>query len=160
MGTFIGPPPLMGDFLRNMALPAVVGNCRAMLRARPSPATWPRGFGCRQPGGSMKRARRFLTFASIVLTACALSGAALAQSYPSRPVKIIVPIGPAGSYDIVGRLVADQLSRRLGQTVVVENRPGAGAIIGTQAVATSPPDGYTLLIGGLANMVFNAGLYK
>jgi tripartite-type tricarboxylate transporter receptor subunit TctC len=109
----------------------------------------------------MKPSRRRLSYcAGVVLMACAISGAALAQSYPTRPVKIIVPIGPAGSYDIVGRLLADQLTRRLGQTVVVENRPGAGAIIGTQAVATSPPDGYTLLIGGLANMVFNAGLYK
>jgi tripartite-type tricarboxylate transporter receptor subunit TctC len=81
-------------------------------------------------------------------------------SYPARPVKIIVPIGPAGSYDIVGRLLADQLTKRLGQSFLVENRPGAGAIIGTQAVVTASPDGYTLLIGGLANMVFNAGLYK
>jgi tripartite-type tricarboxylate transporter receptor subunit TctC len=104
--------------------------------------------------------RRCLYLAGIILSACAASAAAHAQAYPTRPVKIIVPIGPAGSYDIVGRLLADQLTRRLGQTVLVENRPGAGAIIGTQAVATSPPDGYTLLIGGLANMVFNAGLYK
>src|SRR5512144_1745485 len=87
-------------------------------------------------------------------------GIAAAQTYPDRAVKIIVPVGPSGSYDIVGRLLADQLTRRLGQTVVVENRPGGGAIIGTQAVATSAPDGYTLLIGGLANMIFNAGLYK
>src|ERR1700752_49553 len=72
-----------------------------------------------------------------------LPGVAAAQTYPDRPVKIIVPIGPAGSYDIVGRLLADQLSRRTGQSFVVENRPGAGALIGTQAVTTSPPDGYT-----------------
>jgi tripartite-type tricarboxylate transporter receptor subunit TctC len=87
-------------------------------------------------------------------------GTATAQTYPDRGVKIIVPVGPSGSYDIVGRLLADQLTRRLGQSVVVENRAGGGAIIGTQAVATAPPDGYTLLIGGLANMIFNAGLYK
>jgi len=89
-----------------------------------------------------------------------LSSGARAQNYPDRPVKIIVPIGPAGSYDIVGRLLADQLSRRLGQSVVVENRPGAGTIVGTQSVIASPPDGYTLLVGGLSNIVFNAGLYK
>jgi tripartite-type tricarboxylate transporter receptor subunit TctC len=83
-----------------------------------------------------------------------------AQSYPDRAVKIIVPIGPAGSYDIVGRLLADQLSKRLGQSFVVENRPGAGTIVGTQAVINSPPDGYTLLVGGLSNIVFNAGLYQ
>jgi tripartite-type tricarboxylate transporter receptor subunit TctC len=83
-----------------------------------------------------------------------------AQSYPDRAVKIVVPIGPAGSYDIVGRLLADQLSKRLGQSFVVENRPGAGTIVGTQAVINSPPDGYTLLVGGLSNIVFNAGLYQ
>ena len=85
---------------------------------------------------------------------------ATAQTYPDRAVKIIVPIGPAGSYDLVGRLLADQLSKRLGQSVVVENRPGAGTIVGTQAVINSPPDGYTLLVGGLSNIVFNAGLYQ
>ena len=83
-----------------------------------------------------------------------------AQTYPDRAVKIIVPIGPSGSYDIVGRLLADQLSKRLGQSVVVENRPGAGTIVGTQAVINAPPDGYTLLVGGLSNIVFNAGLYQ
>src|ERR1700745_4017257 len=109
----------------------------------------------------MKLSRRRLSYcAGVVLMACAISGAALAQSYPTRPVKIIVPIGPAGSYDIVGRLLADQLTRRLGQTVVVENRPGAGTIVGTQFVVTAPPDGYTLLVGGLSNIVFNAGLYQ
>ena len=85
---------------------------------------------------------------------------ATAQSYPDRPVKIVVPIGPAGSYDIVGRLMADQLSKRLRQSVVVENRPGAGTIVGTQAAISAPADGYTLLVGGLSNIVFNAGLYK
>ena len=85
---------------------------------------------------------------------------ASAQNYPDHAVKIIVPIGPAGSYDILGRLVADQLSRRMGQTFVVENRPGAGSVVPTKSVVVSPPDGYTLLIGGLSNIVFNAGLYK
>src|SRR5262245_4701323 len=101
---------------------------------------------------------------SVVLLA---SGALLAasvdagaQTYPDRPIKIVVPVGPAGSYDIVGRLLADQLSKRLGQSVVVENRPGAGTVVGTQAVINSPPDGYTLLVGGLSNIVFNAGLYQ
>ena len=91
--------------------------------------------------------------------AIAAPATATAQTYPDRTVKIIVPIGPAGSYDLLGRLLADQLSKRLGQSVVVENRPGAGTIVGTQAVINSPPDGYTLLVGGLSNIVFNAGLY-
>jgi tripartite-type tricarboxylate transporter receptor subunit TctC len=90
----------------------------------------------------------------------AAAASAHAQSYPDRAIKIVVPIGPAGSYDIVGRLLADQLSKRLGQSVVVENRPGAGTIVGTQAVINSPPDGYTLLVGGLSSIVFNAGLYQ
>jgi len=98
----------------------------------------------------------------LLASALALAGpiAAHAQAYPDRPVKIIVPIGPAGSYDLVGRVVGDALSKRLGHSVIVENRPGAGTIIGTQAVANAPPDGYTLLVGGLSNIVFNAGLYK
>ena len=89
-----------------------------------------------------------------------VAGPATAQTYPDRPVKIIVPIGPAGSYDILGRLVADQLTRRLSQTFVVENRPGGGTIVGTRSVIAAPPDGYTLLVGGLSNIVFNAGLYR
>jgi len=104
--------------------------------------------------------RRLLPLTGIALAASVVGGVAPAQDYPARPVKIVVPVGPAGSYDIVGRQLADQLTRRLGQTVVVENRQGAGLIVGTQAVATAPPDGYTLLVGGLANIVFNAGLYK
>ena len=99
------------------------------------------------------------------LCAGALAGALLAapvqaQTYPDRPIKIIVPIGPGGSYDIVGRTVADQLSKRLGQSVVVENKPGAGTVVGTQFVAREPADGYTLLVGGLSNIVFNPALYS
>ena len=106
---------------------------------------------------------RTMSFPAALLAFGALVAApvgASAQSYPDRAVKIIVPIGPAGSYDLVGRLLADQLAKRLGQSVVVENRPGAGTIVGTQAVINSPPDGYTLLVGGLSNIVFNAGLYQ
>jgi tripartite-type tricarboxylate transporter receptor subunit TctC len=104
-----------------------------------------------------RRTRR----AALVLSVMALMPAGVgAQTYPDRPIKIIVPVGPAGSYDLVARLLADHLSRRLGQSVFVENRAGGGMNVGTQAVAIAPPDGYTLLIGGLANMVFNAGLYR
>ena len=107
----------------------------------------------------MMRSRRFALTTLLVALVLAPAGA-LAQTYPDRPVKIVVPIGPAGSYDILGRVVADQLTRRLGQTFTVENRPGAGTVVGTKAVISSPPDGYTLLVGGLSNIVFNAGLYK
>jgi len=104
--------------------------------------------------------RQFLHLAAGAAALPGVSRIARAQTYPDRPIKIVVPIGPAGSYDIVGRLLADQLSRRLGQSVIVENRPGAGTIVGTQAVISAPADGYTLLVGGLSNIVFNVGLYK
>ena len=81
-------------------------------------------------------------------------------AYPDRPVKIIVPIAPGGSYDLVGRHVADALSKRMGQAFVVENKPGAGTVVGTQAASVSDPDGYTLLVGGLSNMAFNSALYS
>jgi tripartite-type tricarboxylate transporter receptor subunit TctC len=87
--------------------------------------------------------------------------AARAQgSYPDRPVKIVVPIAPGGSYDLVGRLLADALSKRTGQAFFVENRVGAGTVVGTVAAAQSEPDGYTLLVGGLSNMAFNSALYS
>lgn len=93
---------------------------------------------------------------AILLAACS----ALAFAYPTKPVRIIVPSAPGGGYDYMGRLLADRLSRELGQAFVVENRTGAGTLIGTQAALQPPIDGHTLLIGGLANMAFNAGLYS
>ena len=87
--------------------------------------------------------------------------AANAQTtYPDRAVKIIVPIGPGGSYDLVGRHLADVLAKRMGQGFVVENKPGAGTVVGTQAASQSEPDGYTLMVGGLSNMAFNSALYS
>ncbi len=85
--------------------------------------------------------------------------AARAQSFPSQPVKIIVPQPPGGGFDTVARLLAEKLSAGLGQSVVVENRAGAGTLVGTEAVARSAPDGYTLLLGGLSNIALNPGLY-
>src|SRR5579871_5357787 len=84
---------------------------------------------------------------------------AMAQNYPSKPIRIIVPTAPGGGYDFIGRLLADRLPAALGQSVIVENRAGAGTVIGTQAAATAAPDGYTLLIAGLANLAFSSGLY-
>src|SRR4249919_3655097 len=97
------------------------------------------------------------------LLALLIGGVAAAHaqtSYPDRPVKIIVPIGPGGSYDLVGRQLADALSKRMGQSFFVENKPGAGTVVGTQAAAQSEPDGYTLVVGGLSNMAFNSALYS
>jgi tripartite-type tricarboxylate transporter receptor subunit TctC len=75
-------------------------------------------------------------------------------------VRIIVPIGPGGSYDLIGRYLADALSKRMGQAFFVENKVGAGTVVGTVAAAQSEPDGYTLLVGGLSNMAFNSALYS
>src|SRR3979490_2983931 len=104
---------------------------------------------------------------SLARTAAVLAplsfGVAAAQAqatYPDHPVKIIVPIGAGGSYDLVGRGVGDVPSKRTGRAFFVENKPGAGTVVGTQAAAQSEPDGYTLLVGGLSNMAFNSALYS
>ncbi len=92
------------------------------------------------------------------LTLSAPSPAA-AQTYPDRTIKIIVPQPPGGGFDTVGRILAEKLGPLLGQTVLVENRVGAGTRVGTEAAAKSAADGYTLLLGALSNMALNAGLY-
>lgn len=110
----------------------------------------------------MLQFRRLGAWIATALVPLAL-GVAMAQAltgYPDRPVKIIVPIGAGGSYDLVGRYLADVLSKRTGQAFFVENKPGAGTVVGTQAAAQSEPDGYTLLVGGLSNMAFNSALYS
>ena len=88
-----------------------------------------------------------------------LVAGAFAQDYPNRPVRLIVPFPPGGSNDVVGRLVAMQLSTQLGQQVFVDNRGGAGGVIGTEACATAAPDGYTLCIISIAHAV-NPALHK
>src|SRR6187431_187100 len=107
----------------------------------------------------MNRNCRLLTLTLALLVLGVVPGHAQ-TGYPDRPVKIIVPIGPGGSYDLVGRQLADALSKRMGQTFVVENKPGAGTVVGTQAASQSEPDGYTLVVGGLSNMAFNSALYS
>ena len=89
------------------------------------------------------------------------SSAALAQSaYPNRPVKLIVGFAPGGSTDIVARIVAQKLGQQLGQTVIVENRAGAGGTIGADATAKAPPDGYTLTLGTTSTHAIAAGAYS
>jgi len=87
-----------------------------------------------------------------------VSGIVLAQTYPTRPVRLIVPFGPAGATDITARLIGQWLSERLGQQFVIENRPGAGSNIGTEAVVRAAPDGYTLGLFGAPSAI-NATLY-
>jgi tripartite-type tricarboxylate transporter receptor subunit TctC len=97
---------------------------------------------------------------SLVSLASSGTVSAQAQTYPDHPVRIIVPIGPGGAYDIIGRLLANKLTEQMGQTFFVENRTGAGTLIGTQAASAAPADGYTLVMGGLSNIVFNFALYQ
>ncbi|MEA2871488.1 MAG: hypothetical protein QOH67_1464, partial [Hyphomicrobiales bacterium] len=82
-----------------------------------------------------------------------------AAEYPDRPVRLIIPFPPGGSNDVVGRLVANQLSEKLGHKVFVDNRGGAGGVLGTEYVSNATPDGYTLLVISLAHAV-NPWLYK
>ena len=94
------------------------------------------------------------TFSALAAAAaCALACAAAAQNYPAKPVKIVVGFAAGGPTDVIARIVAQDLTSSLGQSFVVENRPGANAIIATEAVAHSPPDGYTLLFSSLSLLV-------
>lgn len=87
-----------------------------------------------------------------------LSAGKASAAYPERIIKIVVPFAPGGGTDVVARTLAQEMAKDLGATIIIENRPGAGTIIGTQAVAISEPDGYTLLMGTFANAV-NPSLY-
>ncbi|MBI4291402.1 MAG: tripartite tricarboxylate transporter substrate binding protein [Betaproteobacteria bacterium] len=100
--------------------------------------------------------------AAIVSGGCLATAAmdTLAQAYPSRPIKLVVTMPPGGPTDMLARVLATKLSEKLPQPVVVENRPGGGGIIAYGVVAKSPADGYTLLVGDLANSTINPSLYK
>lgn len=88
------------------------------------------------------------------------SGARAQSEFPNRPLRVIVPQPPGGGFDFVARQLAERLSRRLGHSVVVENRPGSGTLVGTDAAARATPDGYTLLMGSVSNIALNMGLYQ
>ncbi|MBR1121030.1 tripartite tricarboxylate transporter substrate binding protein [Bradyrhizobium lablabi] len=102
--------------------------------------------------------RQFLRLAAGTATLPIASGIAHAQAYPSRPVRIVIGYTPGGSADLTARLMGQWLSERLGQSFVVENRPGGGTNIATESVVRAPPDGYTLLLAAPANAI-NATLY-
>jgi tripartite-type tricarboxylate transporter receptor subunit TctC len=139
-----------------------------MARGRPSPDAWRRKQMChgkrlRFWNGHRMRfgvnlGRRALPFA---IAACVLVAWPISQAfaaYPDRIIKIVVPFAPGGGTDVIARALAQEMEKDLGQSVIIENKPGAGTIIGTQSVATSEPDGYTLLMGTFANAV-NPSLY-
>ncbi|WP_186426091.1 Bug family tripartite tricarboxylate transporter substrate binding protein [Cupriavidus metallidurans] len=107
----------------------------------------------------MKRLISALAAAGLAFGA-AVPGIAAAQEFPAKPVRIIVPYPPGGTTDMVARLIGDQLAIQWKQTVLVDNRPGAGGIVGTGTAAKSPADGYTLLMGSVGEFGINPTLYK
>jgi len=104
-------------------------------------------------------ARRGALALAVALAAALPTAAAQAQAYPTRPVRLIIPFPPGGSNDVVGRMIAFQLSERLGRQIVVDNQGGAGGIIGTETAAKSTPDGHTLLLISVAH-AFGSSMYK
>jgi len=108
---------------------------------------------CRRPRATWSR-----WLAALGIAALALFAGAQAQDYPSRPIRVVVPFSPGGAVDGPMRVIAQELSKRLGQQVIVDNKPGAGATIGTDVVAKASPDGYTLLLASQTNAI-SATLY-
>src|SRR5262249_51953430 len=105
------------------------------------------------------RRRELLSLAASAAVSLAAPRIATAQAYPARPVRILVGFAPGGGYDLIARLIGHWLSERLHQPFIIENRPGAGTNIATQAVVQAIPDGYTLLLIGSSNAI-NATFYK
>ena len=104
--------------------------------------------------------RRQLAMTVPALAMTSLAPMSWAQSaYPNRPLKVIVPQPPGGGFDFVARALSERLAKQIGQSVVVENRPGSGTLVGTDAAAKADPDGYTLLMGSVSNIALNMGLY-
>src|SRR6266540_4161607 len=107
------------------------------------------------------RAKRLVLMTMVAVgTALAATVHAGAQSYPARPIKLVVPFPAGGPPDTIARLVGNEISSRLGQTIVIDNRPGGGATIGTRAVANAEPDGYTLLYGSTTSLSIGPALFK
>src|ERR1700730_840550 len=123
----------------------------------------PRFVGCEAVRaareGSMRR-REFIVLAGGALVASSLApGEAAAQAYPTPPVTFVIPFPPGGGNDALGRMVADKMSKSIGQQIVVENRGGAGGTIATRAVARSAPDGHTILLAYTGTLAINPSLY-
>ncbi len=108
----------------------------------------------------MMISRRRMTFALAAAGTLMAGARAHGQAYPNRPIKMILPFPPGGPIGTTARMVAEQMSSRLGQSVIIENRPGAGATIGTGAAAAAAPDGYTLLFGSSGSLAVSPALYS
>jgi tripartite-type tricarboxylate transporter receptor subunit TctC len=106
-----------------------------------------------------RRANTLLARIAVAAALAAAAAGALAQEFPVRPVKLVVPQSAGGGADILARTIGQKLSEAWGQSVVVDNRPGAAGIIGTEAVAKAPADGYTLLMGAISTHAINKSLY-
>ena len=108
----------------------------------------------------MSHLLRCLRAGVVGLMGCVFAMSVMAQAYPAKPIKLIVPFTPGGGVDIYARLIQPELSRLLGQPVTIDNRTGASGMIGSDAVAKSAPDGYTLLVGNVATYAMNVGIYR
>ena len=108
----------------------------------------------------MKKLLRGAGMLALCLAAWAVSPCACAQGYPNKPVKIVVPYPPGGIGDTVTRTIAQGLTEALGQSFIIENKPGASQMIGAEIVARSPPDGYTLFLGSVSSLAINVSSQK
>src|SRR5262245_53859275 len=96
--------------------------------------------------------RAFMTtgLVALALAAPALAAPVRAQAFPNKPIRWVIPFPAAGNYDVTSRLVGEAMGRRLGQTVIPDNKPGAGGIVGTEVAANAPADGYTVVMGSFS----------
>ena len=111
-----------------------------------------------QPSYQRRHVTKFIALSALACIGCL--GTAYAQNYPAKPITLVVPYPAGGANDMLGRLIGQKLGEGLGQTVVVENKGGAGTLIGATAVAKAAPDGYTLLVGGFASNSVSPLLFK
>src|SRR5262249_1289479 len=113
-------------------------------------------------GMAMLRTARGISVAALVSLAASqgFAGGAAAQNYPARPVRLVVPFAPGGPADVIGRIISQQLNMILGQSLVIENRGGAGGTIGARFAAMADPDGYTLMFANTSTMSINPAVYR
>lgn len=109
-------------------------------------------------GDTMRTLLKFVTCIAMGFTF--LPAAQADTNFPEKPIKIVVPSTPGGGFDVVSRILGQYLSEVLKQNIIIENRTGAGTLVGSQFAAKAPPDGYTLLAGGLSNIIWNMHLYS
>lgn len=131
-----------------------------MSRSRQTEQGMSRDEGTETVLGQHMNRRGLITALAIAVAAWPLTGPAQAQDYPNRPVTMVVPFAPGGAFDAVGRIIATRMSELLGQSVVIENVSGAGGIVGVKRVLSSPPDGYTILLGTVGTHAYNQTIYK